>query len=130
MWLGMRLRQILPTIAAAVILTGCASTPPQPIPSFEAHDISIMVTGDAVMATTQVRAIDGFTTPDTVGLCAVDQFAREYEWPLHPVKLTPAWSIVTSVRRFPPGEYTARVCITANSQAQRVTGAVESFSVH
>lgn len=125
-----RLKRTLTTAAALVILAGCSSQPPTSIPAFEAHDISVMVTGDAVMATTQVRTITGPQQVDTVGLCAVDQYARTYEWPLHPVKLTPAWGIVASVRRFPPGSYTAHVCIIANGHELPVTGAVKSFTVN
>jgi hypothetical protein len=120
-----RLKRTLIGVAAALILTACAAPAlPQPVAPYESRNLGTMINGRIVLATMQIRTVAGTSKVDDVGIC-VDGF----DFPMSDGTITPAWLTVSSTRKFPPGQYTARACVIDGGHDQAVAGPAVPFTV-
>jgi len=113
--------------AVLATLVGCAPAAlPLPVAPYESRNLGVMINGQIVLASMQVRALAGPVVVDNVGIC-VDGGA---DFPMSGGTITQTWLTVSSTRKFPAGDYTARACVTDGGRGQAVNGPTVVFTVN
>lgn len=122
---GIVFRRVL-AVAVVFLLAGCAPQPmPLPVNPYMARNLGVMVTGRVVLASVQIRTVAGVMDVDSAGIC-VDGGA---DFPMGGQTFTESWLTVSSTRKFPAGDYTARACVTDDGHSQSVSGDAVLFTV-